>query len=1007
MSDIQPLKEDVVHAGTIEDPIPQKLIFVKKDSTGAKKVYTLGMGGTTGGSDVNVSNASDTVVGIVKLTDDATLDAPAATGYTALTPNGAKVAIETAKNEITTGIQDSVDSAIDNALTEGGKLDTALDSAIDDALADGGKLDNAIDDAIQDKIDSGEIGQGGDGSSSLVLKPGIIAPLEGASNVSVMVQLQASIYKCLLESEQRLHREFEIATVAEPSETKFTKEINADTVSVDSQLDPQTQFKWRCRDVTVNGLRSAWTAWTTFTTGNVIQVDTPTVTCSEGTTDVPETPTFTASAFAITPDQGDTASQHQSTTWRLLDVGDENAQVWQSENDTTNKTSITLARGTLQAGKTYIMQAIYNSVTYGSSAAGSVQFTTATEFTHIATPTITITGGTVNVGETPVFNGSAFTVEPSGSDTHVASTWVVTKKPDNSEIYRLDRNAVQKTTLTLPGSLLAEGQSYTVSLVYHGQTYGDSAAATLDFSCAETFKGIKAPTLSLQGANDDGLVDYAASYVASQFEYIGGEDTCDKVDWELYKGDDKVWSAANSTILRYLGSFGDYTLEPNTAYVLKYRQHAKTNDVWSAWAELNFTTVSEFTAPTLKFKITQPDTQLGKIAYINLKDLFLWWDSSKFHIYKDGSLDASLISNIDQSWAVGDVNNDDLGRYGDTIIEIKRIDGQNKYPYLCFNGVKENKNYFKQQYSGSTAVPMPTGTPLILEILSPLPTLYSAEVGEPVKEFAGGYAEGVIGGPFYDCATLKSLPANLFKFNPQITTFGGLGSGGGGGGGGGGTQLSGGKGGGVNGGEGGKGSLINAPGGTGGKGGTGYGCFTNCSGLTSIPESLFAYCPNVVNLLGIGNSGGGGGSGGNNGGKGGSSSGVGGGTAGIGSGVGGTGGSGESVIDLTIPHNTAIPTSGKGIFAGCTGLTTVPQNLLRHFGTTDNVVGANLIGTFEGCSKLFATLYFDATNIAQGCVKNFASGNKAAATVFAKSASTTYNSFHDETTANCNVIPFQ
>ena len=767
------------------------------------------------------------------------------------------------------------------------------------------------------------------------------------------------------------------------------------------------------------------------------------------------------------------------------------------------------------------MQVTYNSVSYGSSSAGSVQFTTATEFTHIATPTITITGGTVNVGETPVFNGSAFTVEPSGSDTHVASTWVVTKKPDNSEIYRLDRNAVQKTTLTLPGSLLAEGQSYTVSLIYHGQTYGDSAAATLDFSCAETFKGIKAPTLSLQGANDDGLVDYAASYVASQFEYIGGEDTCDKVDWELYKGDDKVWSAANSTILRYLGSFGDYTLEPSTAYVLKYRQHAKTNDVWSAWAELAFTTVSEFTAPTLKFKMTQPNTGLGKAAYINLKDLFLWWDSSKFHVYKDGALDASLTSNIDQSWMVGDVNNDDLGRYGDAIIEIKRIDGQNKYPYLCFNGVKENKNYFKQTYSGGV-VPMPTGTPLTLEILSPLPTLYSAEEGEPVKEFAGGYAEGVIGGPFYDCALLTSLPDNLFKFNPQITTFGGMGSGGGGGGGGGGSNIrNGGDGGAGAGGSGGVGGVggSGAAGGDGAAGGAGYGCFTNCSGLTSLPESLFAYCPNVVNFGGLGGGGGGGGGsnirnggdggaggagygcftncsgltslpeslfaycpnvvnfggiGGDDGGAGGIGGGAGAGGAGgagygcftncsgltslpeslfaycpnvvnllaagnggggggggaidcdggdggagggvnDGGGIGGDGGAdagglsggagGTTINNMTITVNK-IPESGKGIFAGCTGLTTVPQNLLRHFGTTNNVVGANLTGTFEGCSKLSATLYFDATNIAQGCVKNFASGNKAAATVFAKSASTTYNSFHDETTANCNVIPF-
>ena len=1112
MSDIQPLKENVVHAGTIEDPIPQKLIFVKRDSTGAKKVYTLGMGGTTGGSEVNVSPATDTVTGIVKLTDDHNVDAPAATGSIAITPNGVKVAIESAKTEITDGITDTVNGAIDDALADGGKLDTALDTAIDDALQEGGKLDNAIEDAIQDKIESGEIGGGGDGSSSLVLKPGIVAPLEGASNVSVMVQLQASAYKCLLENEQRKHREFVISTVSEPVSEVFKKELNADSASVDTQLGPQTQYKWRCRDVSVNGLRSAWTDWQTFTTGNAISVDTPTVTCSEGTTDVPETPTFTLSAFNITPDQGNTASQHQSTTWRLLSVDDSNSQVWASENDTTNKTSITLARGILQANKTYLMQATYNSVTYGSSSAGAVQFTTNAVFTHVATPTITIDGGTVNVGETPVFRGSAFAIEPSGSDTHVSSTWVVTKKSDSSEIYRLDQNSVQKTTMTLPGSLLATSQTYTVSLVYHSQNYGDSAAGTLEFTCADTFKGIKTPTLSLQGASDDGLVDYAASYVGSQFEYIGGTDTCDKVDWELYKGDDKVWSAANSTILRYLGSFSGYTLEPSTAYVLKYRQHAKTNDVWSAWAELAFTTVSEFTAPTLKFKLTSQSSIQFATTSINLNDLFLWWDSSKFHVYKDGALDASLTSNIDQSWVVGDQTGD-IGQWGDTTIEIKRIDGQNKYPYLCFNGVKENKNYFKQLYSSIPGAPdgihgTAKNNPLTLEILSPLPTLYSAEEGEPVKEFAGGYAEGVIGGPFYDCEKLTSLPSDLFKFNPQITTFGGIGGGGGGGnagnagtfgkgGDGGGTTggnsgdggedsngSAGGDGygcftncsgltslpeslfayclnavnfGGIGGGGGGGGSAISSSdgragggggagygcftncsglttipenlfaycpnavnfggisgddgnkgsdtsdrvGGAGGAGGAGYGCFANCSGLTSLPESLFAYCPNVVNLLGVGNGGGGGGgAGGGRGGDGGVA---------VGGAGGGTsfhnGKDGDSITDLTNTHSNKIPTSGKGIFAGCINLTTVPQDLFRHMGNYP-ILGINLIGTFEGCSKLSATLYFDATNIAQGCVKNFAKGNKAAATVFAKSSSTTYNSFHNETTANVNVIPF-
>ena len=1082
------------HAGTVDDPIPQQLLYTKTSEDGTKKVYTVAAGIAVGGSGApaDVKHATDTVVGIVKLTDDPETDAPAATGYTALTPNGAKVAIET---------------------------------AIDDALADGGKLDNAIDDAIQDKIESGEIGGGGDGSSALVVKPDIIAPLEGAQNVSVMVQLQAGEYKCLLgESEQRKHREFQIATVAEPSETKFTKEINADTVSVDSQLDPQTQYKWRCRDVTVNGLRSVWTDWQTFTTGNAIQVNTPTVEVTGGTTDVTETPTFTTSAFTITPDQGDTASQHQSTTWRLLDVGGSNAQVWQSENDTTNKTSITLARGTLQAGKTYIMQAIYNSVSYGSSAAGSVQFTTAAEFTHVAKPTITIDGGTVNVGETPVFRGSAFTIEPSGSDTHVSSTWVVTKKSDSSEIYRLDKNSTQKTTMTLPGSLLATSQTYTVSLVYHSQNYGDSAAGTLEFTCAETFKGIKAPTLSLQGATDGGLVDYAASYVASQFEYIGGQDTCDKVDWELYKGDDKVWSAANSTILRYLGSFSGYTLEPNTAYVLKYRQHAKTNDVWSSWAELSFTTVSEFTMPTFKFKVTNASDEVRNLSFFSI---FSWWDTSKYHVYKDGSLDAELTSDI---WASVNFN---IG--GSHTFEIKRIDGQNKLPYFHLAGDNANiGGWFKY------------------EILGPLPTLYVAEDGEPAKNFAGGfnYNRNVGGGntfpvrvgPFSNCPHIESLPSGLFKFNSQITNLGalgqsgsggfssnnggngggaeygsrpvgsayesygcfanctgltslpddlfaycpnivnlgGIGGGGGGGGSGGvGSRKDGAKGGigygcftncsglttipenlfaycpnivnlgGIGGGGGGGGSgaggtggdagdgygcfancsgLISIPenlftycpnvvnfgginggggsgaGGAGGKGGIGYGCFANCTELTSIPENLFAYCPNVINLVGIGNSGGGGGgSRGGTGGTGGTS--VIGGSGGY-SAIGYHGEDGSSVIDLTTPHNNTIPESGKGIFAGCTNLTTVPQDLLRHFGTTNDVVGANLIGTFEGCSQLSATLYFDAENIAQGCVKNFATGNKAAATVFAKSSSTTYNSFHNETTANCNVIPF-
>ena len=232
--------------GTPQDPIKTKLYFQKKGL-----VYEVGGGaggGGAGGGSADVANATDTVVGIVKLTDDATLDAPAATGYTALTPNGAKIAIETAKSEIADGIQDSVDSAID------------------DALADGGKLDNAIDDAIQDKIDSGEIGGGGGESSSYVVKPTITAPTDGAVAVSKYVSITATAFRCVFPDEVRSVREFQIATDADFGSIAKQTSINANDWKLTEPLDGSTLYYVRVRDVTTSGLMSPWSTSVQFTT---------------------------------------------------------------------------------------------------------------------------------------------------------------------------------------------------------------------------------------------------------------------------------------------------------------------------------------------------------------------------------------------------------------------------------------------------------------------------------------------------------------------------------------------------------------------------------------------------------------------------------------------------------------------------------------------------------------------------------------------------------------------
>ena len=54
------------HAGTVDDPIPQQLLYTKTDEDGTKKVYTVAAGIAVSGGTGSASPATDTVMGIVK-----------------------------------------------------------------------------------------------------------------------------------------------------------------------------------------------------------------------------------------------------------------------------------------------------------------------------------------------------------------------------------------------------------------------------------------------------------------------------------------------------------------------------------------------------------------------------------------------------------------------------------------------------------------------------------------------------------------------------------------------------------------------------------------------------------------------------------------------------------------------------------------------------------------------------------------------------------------------------
>lgn len=554
MSDIQPLKEDVVHAGTIEDPIPQKLIFVKKDSTGAKKVYTLGMGGTTGGSDVNVSNASDTVVGIVKLTDDATLDAPAATGYTALTPNGAKTAIETAKSEINQGIRDTVDEA------------------------------------IQDKIDSGEIGPGGGGTMAYVLTPTITTPAHDATNISTLPTIAATAYRNVFETDARQHRVFQVASDSSFGTLLVNQNVNADSYAVTTQLTPSTKLYCRVRDVAVSGLQSEWSPTVAFTTAAGVVANTPVVTLhgyANSPTDILSGLTITTNEYSVS---GGALDAHRATSWVIATKEGTRANVWQSLEDTTNKTSITVPEGTLQKGMAYTLTVTFHGTTSFDSSPAVVEFTTSADFGTVNAPTLSVEGGPNTVYETPTLTGGAFS-NTRDADTHDMTDWEVLDATGATPIWQSLNDTSNKTTIKVQADKLLNSTAYKARVRYHGAKYGWSAYTTVDFSTVAAFNVVNTPTITVQGAPSD----VKETPVLTGTAFGGTNVTHKSTDWKILKADDntEVWKseddATNLTTIKVPKGI----LQVSTAYIFQVRYNANEG-VSSAWAQATATCADEF-----------------------------------------------------------------------------------------------------------------------------------------------------------------------------------------------------------------------------------------------------------------------------------------------------------------------------------------------------------------------------------------------------------------------------
>lgn len=438
------------HAGTIADPIPQRLLYKKGD-----KVYTVATGPSTSGTTTDVVEATDTRKGIAKLSDSITSTSDAATGVTAATPLAVKYV-----NDKVTAVEEK------NA-----EQDRKLESVENTLTDQGGRLDAL------------EAGGSGGGGLSYVVTPKILTPINGAVGQNTRITITGSGYENVFPTDARKHRIFELSKAQDFSTKLETKEADADSIKFDSQLDAQTKYYARIKDVSQKEYRSNWSPVVEFTTGDVTHANTPVITLkgfANSPTDIGSGLTIEGGAYSVSDSSSDT---HKATSWSIR-LKNGRANVWESLNDETHKTSIEVPKGTLQKSTAYIVTVIYHSTNFNDSSPAEHEFTTSNDFGTVQAPVITISGEPNKILETPSFSGGVFscTRDP---DTHEATEIQVIKSQDQSTIWT--HTAAGATSVTIPKGKLTVSTQYKVKMRYKGAAYGWSAWAEKDFTTAADF----------------------------------------------------------------------------------------------------------------------------------------------------------------------------------------------------------------------------------------------------------------------------------------------------------------------------------------------------------------------------------------------------------------------------------------------------------------------------------------------------------------------------------------
>lgn len=788
---------DAVNSDSDVDGLTAATPKAVKTALEQAKAYTDAHQGSGGGSNVD---ATDSVKGVTKLSDAIDSDLDAATGITAATPKAVKTVadrvslVETKNTEQDKTLEDHTQRI--ETLEQSGaggsgapvlnasdkrkgitKLSDSITSSLDSASGVTAatplavKMVNDKVEAQSKRIDAFQA----TGGTAIVLTPSITSPTNDASNVGSSITIEGSPYQNLLAADRRKHREFQVSTQSNFSSIFWEESVNSDSCSVAKALALNTTYYIRLRDVSEKGHVSQWTPNTRITVGSTPKIKTPTISVfGQSTTDVNLSPTFLISKIAFTSGEA-TDGDLDSTIWQVL-TKDGNVKVWET-TDTIDSTTVTVPAEALKVSTTYVIKAAHVSNKYGSSAYGELEFTTAASSEYIQTPILyPYECHPLRVPTTVTLQTKGVNYSNGTNDSFENATWDISAL-DGEVVHHVTNRG---TSYTVPTGTLEEGKDYIVSVYWTCKRLGKSPKAKIKIHTFSKVLDLPKPKLIVLEGDKSAITSKSVfkiegipeiSFDESLVNLLSSSYMSFSTTWELWKGETKV-GYASSFRRRYISTFYGYQLEPNTDYKLKvkYQLYVLKETQESVWTELDFHTAADIELPRMRLKI-KDKFQFDKY--------FSHTDATNYEVYVNDVLREDITKAPTTEF--------DLAAEGD-IVEIK-----NKLYPSTLPQIRIDKNYTKN----------------LLSIEEPLPQMFTSNRSntswsDSDLDFGG------VNNLFGDCVNLSSIPDELFRYNPKIRYLSahGLSSS---------TRRN-------------------------------MGCFQNCRSLQTIPPGLFKYCEYIQDL---------------------------------------------------------------------------------------------------------------------------------------------------------------